>query len=264
MIVFLDESYEKIDEGSFRHVYAGFGIGEKEYRSLMAAVHQCKLYYFVQDRGMTDQERADLRRTRIVTALPPELAEIKATKLLTDKHARHHQTYGNAPGLLMVEDLLESLSDAKAVIFAVLSEIDSVDDVQASATRLPLHYIRLLERIELWMREQHPDAAAIIVPDTVHDGIDRRLFQHMADYLFKSVAGKRMRHIVANPFWVDSQATTGSQLADVVAHVLLNNARPRVRQKPLDSLSRKLLEMEYRSLNLQTRGIRRIKRKQQA
>ena len=74
MLVFLDESYEEDGNGRFRYAYAGFGIDERQYRGLTAAIYQAKLLYFQQDQGFSDEERCEARKTKILTGdLPVEM-----------------------------------------------------------------------------------------------------------------------------------------------------------------------------------------------
>ena len=263
MLVFLDESYKRDKAGVLRHALAGFGIREQQYRRLMAALHQCKLEYFRSAAGLTPAEIHELRATRIVVAGPAEDAEVKAVKLLTAKQARHHAAHGDAPGILVVDRLLTALGALDATVFGVLSNGFTHEELHGAENYLPVHHQRLLERVDLWMREQYPDEAAIIVPDTVHHQIDWQLSKRIAHFLFRSNEGQRMRHLVPNPFWVDSSSTPGSQLADIIAHLLMNGMQPQQERKPLDQLWRKVVALEFRSVNLSTRGIRRINKKQQ-
>ncbi len=259
LLIFLDESYEEDDSSRFRHAYAGFGVDESQYRRLVAAVFQAKLRFFVRDTGFTDEERRDARRTHIITSEAPERAEMKATKLLTAKQTEHYAEFGNAPGIELATQLLEVLDQTQATVFGILSFPTNLADIQSPQEHLPIQFIRLLERIEMWMREQHPDDMAIVVPDTIHEGININLSERIGDFLFRSASGQKLRHIVVNPFWVDSRTTAGSQLADLIAHILMNSMRPTKARKPIDALWRKVMALEFKSTDLQTRGIRKIR-----
>lgn len=260
MLVFMDESYEQDGTGRVRHVYAGFGIHEGSYRALVAALHQGKLRYCADGTGLTAEQRDALRLTHILTAGSPEKAEVKAQKLLGAGKARHHMEFGNAPGLLMAEHILDALAATHATVFGVLSHPVSDAAIRGDQEHLPQQYIRLLERVEAWMAEQHPDGAAVMVFDTVHNGCDLRVSRQMADFLFRSKQGQAMRHIVCNPFWVDSTTTAGSQAADLVAHILMNSMRPATDRKPLAHLWQKVASMEFRSVDMKTRGIRQLRK----
>ncbi len=259
MLVFLDESYEADGTGKFRHAYAGFGVDERRYRGLTAAMFQSRQHFFVRDDGMTDEQRREARKTHIVTSDAPERAEMKATKLLTAKQAEHFAQHGNAPGIELALELLSALAEAQTTVFGVLSHPAKVEEIQNPSTHLPMQFIRMFERIEKWMAEQHPDQMAIVVPDTIHEGINLNLSEKIADFLFRSSEGKKMRHLVTSPFWVDSRTTAGSQMADLIAHILMNAMKPRSEQKKIDSLWRKVMALEFRSVDGRTRGIRTCK-----
>jgi hypothetical protein len=259
MLVFLDESYETDGAGKFNHAYAGFGVDEWQYRGLVAAVFQAKHRYFLRDTGFDDEQRREARKTHIVTSEAPERAEMKATKLLTAKQAEHYAQFGNAPGIEIALELLKALDQSQSTVFGILSNPADVADIQNPTLHLPLQFIRILERIEMWMKEQHPDQMAIVVPDTIHEGININLSEKIGDFLYRSGSGQKLRHIVVNPFWVDSRTTAGSQLADLIAHVLMNSMRPAKTRKRLDELWRKVMALEFKGADLQTRGIRRIR-----
>ena len=260
MLVFLDESYDEPDgTGRIRHAYAGFGVDERQYRGLVAAVFQAKQRYFLRDMGMSDLERGEARKTHIITSDAPERAEMKATKLLTAKQAKHYAQFGTAPGIELSLQLLDALEQAQTTVFGILSYPNNLDEIQNPSSHLPLQFIRILERIEMWMKEQHPNQMAIVVPDTIHEGINMNLSEKIGDFLYRSPSGQKMRHIVVNPFWVDSRTTAGSQLADLIAHILMNSMRPTNTRKQLDELWRKVMALEFKSTDLETRGIRKIR-----
>ena len=260
MLLFFDESYEVQEEtGALLHAYAGFAIRQDRYRTLVAAMYQRKLRYFVPDTDLSAVERQEARRSgKIIVAGAAEKAEMKGEKLLTEKQARFHVENNNAPGILMAEELLTVLAELECTVFASLSTPASMREIQTEVTLLPVYLIRLLERIEHFMQEQNPNKSAVIVLDRVKDDEDKNLSECLSDFLFRSSSGKRMRHLVPNPFWVDSKTTAGSQTADILAHILMNSMRPDATRKPLDNLWRKVAAMEYRSRDLKTRGIRRI------
>lgn len=257
MLVFLDESYDNSGSGQPR-AYAGFGIREHDYRTLVARVYQLRQHYIVGGAGMSDDDKRNTRATHLVTDGDPDLFEIKGSILLSNSKLRGHAKTGAEPGVLLVEGLLELLGELGATVFGALQQSGRIEP--ESEELLPLELSRCLERVEAWMREQHPDGAAVIVLDRVNDVRDRDVSERMARFLFRSQAGRRMRHLVVNPFWVDSRTTAGSQLADLVAHILMNSLRPINDRKNLDWLWRKVVALEFRSTDQVTRGIRRLRR----
>ena len=119
---------------------------------------------------------------------------------------------------------------------------------------------KVLDPIDKWIQEEHQGEMAIIIPDSVQRGMDKSISSSMANYMFRTTQGKRMRNIVINPFWVDSSTTVGSQVADIIVHILMNSMRPIDERKNLDGLWRKVVSMEFRSADSSTRGIRKNNR----
>lgn len=263
MIVFIDESYDRDSKGNILHALAGFGIPEAEYRRLVATVHQVKEKYFESAAGLTSQQLAELRTRRIACSGEPRRAELKASKLLTKKAAQFHIETERAQSILLVEELLDQVFQLGGTVFGILSEPDHVDQIQKPGQFLPLQLRALMERVEIWMSEDYPQEYASLVFDAIDNQTSRDLNTCVSDFLFRSSEGRRMRHIVPTPFWVDSDSTPGSQVADIIAHVLMNSMLPEARRKPLGSVWRRVNGMMFASQDGRTRGIRRLRRKQQ-
>lgn len=263
MLVFIDESYDKAADGTIRHALAGFGIAEADYRSLVVAVHQIKERYFTKADGLSTADLAELRKTKIACSGEPRRAELKASKLLTRSAAIYHEQTGRAQSILLVEELLDQVFHLGGVVFGVLSEPDHVDQIQNPGGMLPLQLKALAERVEAWMAEDFPEEHAILVFDAIDNRTSQNLNRCMSDFLFRHSEGKRMRHLVPTPFWVDSEATPGSQVADIIAHVLMNSMLTIDRRKPLGSVWRRVSGMQFNSQTTPIRGIRRLKKKQQ-
>lgn len=55
-----------------------------------------------------------------------------------------------------------------------------------------------------------------------------------------------MKHIFPSPFWIDSQSMAGAQVADLVAHILMNSMLPEPERKPLGKLWDQVIELRWR------------------
>lgn len=264
MLVFIDESYDRDESGCIHHALAGFGVPEAQYRRLVAVVHQIKERYFESADELSSEQRAELRTRRIACSGEPRLTELKASKLLTGKAARFHEATGQAQTILLVEELLDEVFRLDGVVFGVLSEPRHVNEIQNPGPFLPLQLRSLMERVELWMAESHPDQHASLIFDAIDNRTSRELNTRTSDFLYRHQEGRKMRHIVPTPFWVDSSSTPGSQVEDIIAHVLMNSMLPETRRKPLASVWRRVNGMMFTSQDGRVRGIRRLKKKQQA
>jgi hypothetical protein len=260
MLLFLDESYEANETSGYRLAYAGFGVDEHNYRGLVAAVYQAKCRFIGRPVPGDDTATQELGKSMLVRDASPERAEIKANQLMGRRQVKRLHEHGFSPGLALVDCMLDALREADATVFGVLAAPNDIRDVLNPSAQLPIEHIRLYERVEMWMKEQHPDKMVSIIPDTI-ENYKHNLSACLADFLFRSAVGKGMRHIVVTPFWVDSSLTVGAQLADIVAYVLMNGMRPSTIQIPLDTQWRKVAALEFRSMDMETRGIRKVRRK---
>ncbi len=260
MLVFIDESYTESSEGHLYHALAGFGIGEAEYRRLVAALYQLKLEFFEDARHMSREDRAQLRTTRIASAGDPRSAELKATKLLTAKAARYHEETGEAASLLLVEKLLSTVRELRGTVFGVLSEPPNLEPIQRPSESIPKQYRYLIERIDAWSQAEHAGDFCHLIFDQIDGKTSKQLNRTISDFLFRHGEGIKMKSIVPTPFWVDSDSTAGSQVADIIAHVLMNSMLPPSNRKPLSKIWDAVRALEFQDKNSRMRGIRRLRK----
>ena len=62
-------------------------------------------------------------------------------------------------------------------------------------------------------------------------------------YLHRHATGKTLVRVVPAPFWIDSKTTAGSQVADIVAHTLMNSMMPPAERKPIEFLWQKVMAL---------------------
>ena len=259
MLVFFDESFQRDKNGKLHYAFAGFGIDESSYRALTTGVYKAKQQYFIKDEGFTNEERIEASKRHIVVKEDlPEEHELKAHRLLTRRQAEHFMQHGGAPGVQMTLEILELMQRLKVTVFASLVVSSESQQDWSTKDRLPVYLTRLLERIQMWMQEEHSEKMAVLAMDSVKNEIDLGLSRQVANYLYKSSHGKAMRHIVVSPFWVTSDSHAGTQCADLIAHILMNSMLATSERKPLDALWRLVVSMEFRSVDQKTRGIKKI------
>lgn len=263
MLIFIDESYSTSQTRPTVHALAGFAISESSYRRLVAVVHQLKERYFETADGLSEEALSELRTRRIACSGDPKSVELKATKLLTAKAAKFHLETKSAQSILLVEDLISHVLNLGGVVFGVISEPESINEIQSPGSHLPVQVRALLERVDLWMKEQHKDEHAALIFDAIHSRISADLNLCASDFLFRHREGQRMRNLVPTIFWVDSASSPGSQVADIIAHLLMSSALPSRERKPLTTPWSTLNRMSYFSEDGRTRSIRRLKKKQQ-
>lgn len=245
MVVFIDESYEQDAGGVWHYALAGFGINEFRYRALQAAVYQLCLQTFdMRENYVGDTWREALSR-KIITEKSPEQIELKSSELLKRGNLRR---FGgeSSPHFRLVSAVLTKVYECRGTTIGVLLNPDQPEDVKDTADGCPRAYQRLLEIVGDWMQEEHEGQPVTLVMDTEHNGINLPLSRAIAQYMYRSAAGMRMKHVFPSPFWIDSQSMVGAQVADLVAHILMNALKPEGERKAIQSLSSQVYGLSHR------------------
>jgi hypothetical protein len=257
MLVFIDESYKIDSKGVLHHAIAGIGIEEHRYRALEAGVHEIRRKWLVTRDGLSQDDVGRLLSTKLPVKGNPEQFEIKGEDLLQARRIEKYLESGSSPSISVVLELLELVRLCRATTFGILSNPNDVDEILKS-DGCPVQYIRLLDRINKWMLDAYPDRMAIPVFDNIHGGTNSHVSRQIGKYLYRHAIGKTMRRIVPTPFWIDSKSTAGSQVADVVAHILMNSMMPPNERKAIEFLWDLVVGMESTGSNYRT--VTRLKR----
>jgi hypothetical protein len=121
-----------------------------------------------------------------------------------------------------VESLFEFLRDFDLHVFGITMERPQKLPYEGAET-LPCQYRWLLERIERFMENEHPDHCALPIFDTRDPVQNRVLSESFTGYMARNSEGRGMRHIIPSPLFVDSSITPGIQIADLFAYVIRLN-----------------------------------------
>ena len=102
----------------------------------------------------------------------------------------------------------------------------------------------LLERVEAMMAESFPDEMAVVAFDSQGEGSDRNRALQFGNFLYGNPYGRAMQHIIDTPFFVNSQATKGIQIADLCAYAVSQVNLGRQELRPYFD---RIREMEWHS-----------------
>lgn len=152
----------------------------------------------------------------------PWKIEIKAHNLLKDgTFSRAERGGGALRAAKFVEGVFKNCIQAhnELKIFAVVMHRPDFRPYQEPGF-LPRQTVFLLQRVNRFMETFHEDRMATVVFDEKDLGADRKLATSFSRFLFTSNEGKAFKHILPTPLFVDSQPTTGLQVADLVAGVI--------------------------------------------
>jgi len=235
VILFVDESYQKDRSGIWHYALAGFGINEFRYRALQTATYKLMGQYF-DVRGSYEGEswRAALG-DRIVVEKSARDVELKSAFLLRQGNLRR---FGGdqSPHYRLVKEILDAVAACRGTCLGVLTNPVDPQCVKDCQSGCPDAYTKLIGLAGRWAAQDHPGQCVTLGLDTEHNGVNLPLSRCIADYLYRSRAGERLRHVFPSPFWIDSQSMVGAQVADLVAHILMNSMLPESERKALDGL----------------------------
>jgi hypothetical protein len=260
VLVFIDESYEQDSHGVWHYALAGFGINEFRYRALQAAVYQlCRQTFDRRENYEGDAWRQALT-SKIIVERDPSQVELKSSELLK---AGNFRRFGGdqSPHFKLVSEVLNKVYECRGTTVGVLLNPGHPNEVKDCLNGCPRAYQRLIELVGNWMIEEYEGQPVTLVMDTEHDGINLPLSRCIASYMYRSAMGQRMKHVFPSPFWIDSQSMAGAQVADLVAHVLMNAMKPENERKSLESLTNQVYGLSHRWLARDGGTISRMRRK---
>lgn len=105
-------------------------------------------------------------------------------------------------------------------------------------------YSLLLERIEGMMAEDYGNETAIIALDSADEATDTKRALAFGNYIYGTEAGKNAIHVMETPFFVSSKATTGIQIADLVAYAF---AQQKLGKAHIRDICGRIRELEWQS-----------------
>ncbi len=245
MIVFIDESYQQDSSGIWHYALAGFGVNEFRYRALQAAMYQLVRKYFDHRECYAGDEWRQALKDKIIVEQPLDEIELKAEQLLKASSLRR---FGGeqSPQYRLVGEILTKVHETRGTTLGVIFSPDHPSSVKDSKEGCPISFQRLIELIGQWMDEEYPGQSVSLVLDTEHNGINLPLSRSISNFLYRSKSAPQMKHIFPSPFWIDSQSMAGAQVADLVAHILMNTLLPETERKPLQSLTSQVFGLSHR------------------
>lgn len=245
MLVFIDESYDRDSSGAWHYALAGFGINEFRYRALQAAVYQlCQETFDVRSSYEGELWR-DALKDKIIVEGSTDYIELKSSELLKPGTLRRFRGE-QSPHCRLVSNVLQKVFECRGTTIGVLLNPDHPDDVKDVSGGCPRAYQRLLEIVGIWMQEEFEGQPVTLVMDTEHRGINLPLSRAISTYMYRSSAGKRMKHVFPSPFWIDSQSMAGAQVADLIAHVLMNSMKPEPERKAIPGLTSQVYGLSHK------------------
>jgi len=148
--------------------------------------------------------------------------EIKSTWIRIPKERSQRPFLANLTDLelnQLVDLFYQQLSRHYMKIFGIVVDKRHLHDYLDSAKLHRKAWELLLERIELFLREEHPKHQGVLITDDVSKERNRSLAMKHAYIQSEGTAtGVWLSHIVEMPLFVRSELSNGVQLTDLVAY----------------------------------------------
>jgi len=137
----------------------------------------------------------------------------------------------------------------------------------ANENQLERPFFFLFERIDQFMKENHPEMKAHIIFDDRGIQTNRLISKSVSNFFHKSTAGRSFESIIKTPFFAISTESIGIQIADMFAYIIgaRFTGRRKIKEffeavKKLEFQSRALFSSDGKSYCL--KGIKVIKEKE--
>ena len=201
MLFFIDESWQTVREGPMKvGVLAAVQIKSHNYNECSQSLYNLKVKH--------------------IGPLAGNL-EIKGREVLKKYYFDLEAKGVTSTRLDLVRETLDymALLDTRVFASVVLSQ-NEADLACANVDLLERPFLYLFERIDLYMKENHPGMVAKLIFDDRDLQFNQRLSKAVSNFFHKSRAGREYDSIIKVPFFAISTENAGIQLADIAAHII--------------------------------------------
>lgn len=150
--------------------------------------------------------------------------ELKGKELLKNYFFRLEEKGISSNGLNLVRELFDYIKGRGVQFFAsvVMSQLE-IDLACANANQLERPFFFLFERIDLFMKENHPGLMAKLIFDDRGVQCNEKISKSVSNFFHKSRTGQSFDTIIKVPFFAISSENVGIQIADIGAFIVLSS-----------------------------------------
>ena len=228
MLFFIDESWQATNDGKYKvGILAATQIKSHDYNECSQRIYFLKTSHLGNSAGDKEIKGAGIFRNY--------LFDLEAKGIVSRE-------------LSLARDVLGYMKTLGVVCFAsVVFAKEEIDLACANANQLERPFFFLFERIDLFMKENHPGLKAKLIFDDRGIQVNKAISKSVSNFFHKSHAGQAFDSIIKIPLFAISTESVGIQLADMTAYVL--GARFTGNKQKYEFF-RKAKELEYKSRTL--------------
>lgn len=201
MLFFVDESWQPMPDGKHKAgVLAALQIKSHDFNLFSQDIYKIK----GQSLGFSAANR-----------------ELKGNQLLRKYVFDLEKDGVKSNELNLVRDIFDYIKTKGSTLFgSIVFDETEADLACANANELERPFFYLFERIDLFMKENHPGLMAKIVFDDRGVQNNQKISASVSNFFHKCSAGLGFDNIIKVPFFAISTENIGIQIADIVAYIL--------------------------------------------
>ncbi|MBK8870354.1 MAG: DUF3800 domain-containing protein [Elusimicrobia bacterium] len=228
MLFFIDESWQTTEDRRFKAgVLSAIPIDSTDFNRV-------------------SQDIYGLKRKHLGYDVAP--LEIKGHKLLKRYYFRLEKKGVRSEQLDFARDLFSYWESQGLKVFAsVTFSKGELDLACANENQLERPFFFLFERINVFMKENHPDDIAKLVFDDRSAGMNERISRSVSNFFHKSSAGRTFDKILKVPFFAISRENVGIQAADIIGHAI---GRRFTGDREMTEFFQRIKKMQFESRDL--------------
>ncbi|HVA66227.1 MAG TPA: DUF3800 domain-containing protein [Elusimicrobiota bacterium] len=148
--------------------------------------------------------------------------EIKGHRLLQRYYFKLEKKFSDqSTQLNLARDILSLCENSGLKAFATVTfPKEELDLACANPNQLERPFFFLFERINQFMKENHPDMIAKLVFDDRDVQTNNRISASVSNFLHKSHVGKSFDRILKAPLFAISKENAGIQMADICGYII--------------------------------------------
>lgn len=235
MLFFLDESWQVSNNGKYKAgILAAVQIKSHDYNECSRQLYILKTKHL---------------------GIPAGNKEIKGKSIFRDYLFDLEAKNIVSRELSLARDIFAYMKTSGMTCFAsVVFAQKEIDLACANAVQLERPFFFLFERIDSFMKENHPGLKAKLIFDDRGVQTNKAISKSVSNFFHKSQAGQAFDNIIKVPLFAISSEGVGIQLADMVAYILGARFTGALRK---NEFFKKTKDLEYKSRTVFSAGEKR-------
>lgn len=236
MLFFIDESWQATHDKKYKAgVLSAVQIKSHDFNDCSKQIYNLKIKHL-------DNRAGDI--------------EIKGREILRNYLFELESKGIQSKELNLVRDILAYMETLGIRLFAsIVFSKEDIDLACANVNQLERPFFFLFERIDLFMKENHPGLMAKLIFDDRGIQFNKKISKSVSNFFHKSSIGQSFSAVIKVPFFAISSENVGIQMADIVAYILGSRFTGDMRRieffrkvKKLEFISRALFDISGRQV----------------